>query len=57
MNSNKAAREMQVCLKGRKILQHPSSQPETKAVEIVMPDLDTPGKIAIAVRPIKKLSE
>ena len=34
------------------------SQPETKAVEIVTPDLDTPGKIANAwERPIKKLSE
>ena len=32
--------------------------PDTKAVEIVMPDLETPGKIAKAwERPIKKLSE
>ena len=36
----------------------PLSQPETKAVDIVIPDLDTPGIIANAwVRPIKKLSE
>ena len=35
----------------------PLSQPETKAVEIVIPDLETPGKIAKACeRPIKKLS-
>ena len=34
------------------------SQPDTKAVEIVMPDLETPGKIAKACEtPIKKLSE
>ena len=36
----------------------PLSQPETKAVDIVIPDIDTPGIIANAcVRPIKKLSE
>ena len=36
----------------------PLSQPDTKAVEIVIPDLETPGKIAKAwERPIKKLSE
>ena len=34
------------------------SQPETRAVEIVIPDLETPGKIAKAwERPIKKLLE
>ena len=34
------------------------SQPVTKAVEIVMPDLEMPGKIANAWEtPIKKLSE
>ena len=34
------------------------SQPETRAVEIVTPDLETPGKIAKAWEsPIKKLSE
>ena len=34
------------------------SQPDIKAVEIVMPDLEIPGKIANAwKRPIKKLSE
>ena len=34
------------------------SQPETSAVEIVTPDLETPGKIAKAWEmPIKKLSE
>ena len=33
-------------------------QPDKKAVEIVMPDLETPGKIAKACEtPIKKLSE
>ena len=33
-------------------------QPDTKAVEIVTPDLEVPGKIARACeRPIKKLSE
>ena len=33
-------------------------QPDTKAVEMVTPDLETPGKIAKAwERPIKKLSE
>ena len=36
----------------------PLSQPDTKAVEMVTPDLETPGKIAKAwERPIKKLSE
>ena len=35
----------------------PLSQPDIKAVEIVTPDLETPGKIANAwERPIKKLS-
>ena len=34
------------------------SHPEIKAVEIVTPDLETPGKIAKAwEKPIKKLSE
>ena len=34
------------------------SQPDTKAVDIVMPDLEKPGKIAKACEtPIKKLSE
>ena len=34
------------------------SQPDTKAVEIVTPDLDTPGRMAKACEiPIKKLSE
>ena len=34
------------------------SHPDTRAVEIVTPDLETPGKIAKAwERPIKKLSE
>ena len=34
------------------------SHPDTRAVEIVIPDLETPGKIAKAwERPIKKLSE
>ena len=35
----------------------PLSHPETRAVEIVTPDLETPGKIARACdRPIKKPS-
>ena len=34
------------------------SQPDTRAVEIVIPDLEMPGKIAKAwERPIRKLSE
>ena len=34
------------------------SQPDIKAVEIVTPDLETPGKIANAwEKPIKKISE
>ena len=34
------------------------SQPDTKAVEIVIPDLETPGIMAMAwERPIRKLSE
>ena len=33
------------------------SQPDIRAVEIVIPDLETPGKIAKAwVKPINKLS-
>ena len=36
----------------------PLSQPDTKAVEIVIPDLDMPGIIASDWEiPIKKLSE
>ena len=36
----------------------PLSQPDSKAVEIVIPDLDTPGIIANAwEKPIKKISE
>ena len=33
------------------------SQPEIKAVEIVTPDLETPGKIANAEKTYQKLSE
>ena len=36
----------------------PLSQPDAKAVEIVIPDLETPGKMAKAwERPIRKLFE
>ena len=36
----------------------PLSQPHNRAVEIVMPDLETPGKMAKAwERPIRKLLE
>ena len=59
MNSTKAAREIAGIPKRKEnFAASPLSQPETKAVEIVTPDLETPGKIANAwERPIKKLSE
>ena len=49
MNSTTAAREMAGMPKRKEIFAaSPLSQPETKAVEIVTPDLETPGKIAKA---------
>ena len=47
MNSTIAAREMAGIPKRKENLAASSlSQPDTKAVEIVTPDLETPGKIA-----------
>ena len=59
MNSTIAAREM-AGMPNRKenLAASPLSQPDTRAVEIVTPDLETPGKMANACeRPIRKLSE
>ena len=57
-NSTTAAREIAGIPKIKEnFAASPLTQPDTKAVEIVTPDLDTPGKIAKAcARPIKKLS-
>ena len=59
MNSTIAARVMEgIPKKNENLAASLLSQPDTKAVEIVTPDLETPGKIAKAwERPIKKLSE
>ena len=59
MNSTIAAREMAGIPKRKENLAaSPLSQPDTRAVEIVTPDLEMPGKIAKAWEiPIKKLSE
>ncbi len=59
MNSTIAAREMAGMPRTKENLAASLlSQPETRAVEIVTPDLETPGKIAKAwERPIRKLSE
>ncbi len=49
MNSTIAAREMAGMPKRKENLAaSPLSQPDTRAVEIVTPDLETPGKIAKA---------
>ena len=49
MNSTIAAREMAGMPKrNENFAASPLSHPETKAVEIVIPDLETPGKIAKA---------
>ena len=58
MNSTKAAREIAGNPKRKENLAASSLfHPDVKAVDIVMPDLETPGKIAKACeRPIKKLS-
>ena len=59
INSTKAAREMAGMPKRKENLAaSPLSQPDNRAVEIVKPDLETPGITANAwERPIKKLSE
>ncbi len=47
MSSTKAAKEMAGIPKIKENLAaSPLSQPETKAVEMVTPDLETPGKMA-----------
>ena len=49
INSMIAAREIAGIPKRKEnFAASPRSQPETKAVEIVIPDLETPGKIANA---------
>ena len=59
MNSTIAAKEIAGIPKiNENFAALPLSQPDTKAVEIVTPDLETPGKIASDwEKPIKKLSE
>ena len=59
MNSTIAAREMAGIPKRKEnFAASPLSQPDTRAVEIVTPDLDTPGITAKAWEiPINKLSE
>ena len=59
MNSTIAAREMAGIPKRKEnFAASPLSQPDTRAVEIVTPDLDTPGITAKAwAIPINKLSE
>ena len=49
MNSTNAAREIAGIPKRKEnFAASPLSQPDTRAVEIVMPDLETPGKMAKA---------
>ena len=59
INSTRAARKIAgIPRRNENFAASVLSQPVTKAVEIVIPDLETPGKIAKAwERPIKKLSE
>ena len=59
INSTKAAKEIAGMPKMKENLAESTlSQPATRPVEIVTPDLETPGKIAKAwASPIKKLSE
>ena len=59
INSTIAAREIAGKPKRKENLAASAlPQPDTRAVEIVTPDLETPGKIAKAwEKPIKKLSE
>ena len=57
INSTSAAREIAgIPKRNENFAASPLSQPDIKAVEIVTPDLDTPGKMANACeKPIKKL--
>ena len=49
MNSTIAARDMAgIPKRNENLAASPLSQPDTRAVEIVTPDLETPGKIAKA---------
>ena len=49
MNSTIAARDMAgIPKRNENLAASPLSQPDTKAVEIVIPDLETPGKMANA---------
>ena len=49
INSTKAAREIAgIPKKKENLTASPLSQPDTRAVEIVTPDLETPGKMANA---------
>ena len=59
INSTIAAREMAgMPRRNENLAASRLSQPFTRAVEIVIPDLETPGKTAKAwERPIKKLFE
>ena len=59
INSTIAAREIAGIPKRKEnFAASPLSHPDIKALEIVTPDLDTPGKIANAwKKPIKKISE
>ena len=59
MNSTIAAIEIAgIPKRNENLAASPLCQPDTKAVEIVTPDLETPGKMAKAwERPIRKLSE
>ncbi len=58
-NSEIAAKEMAgMPIRKENLAASPLSQPDIRAVDIVTPDLETPGKIAKAwERPIRKLSE
>ena len=59
INSTSAAREIAGIPKRKEnFAASPLSHPDNKALEIVIPDLETPGKIANAwKKPIKKLFE
>ena len=59
INSTIAAREIAGNPKRKEnFAESPLSHPDIRALEIVIPDLETPGKIANAwKKPIKKLSE
>ena len=59
MNSTIAAREIAgIPKRSENFAASRLSQPDIRAVDIVTPDLETPGKIAKAwEKPIKKISE